>query len=173
MAAAVVRKDHRGRQCRPSKAGKGIDVETELVLFRQHSFHKGACDCPLPACGAAAERRCAALPVDSAAGDQCSELILLLSQLVTQLKALQFSRETVADRSGTEAKPGIQIRGPVLPWIQISPQRSKDQISVLQGYQRRPRAGRRSSGSLSAAGSCRHRWTIGGSGPGWGLSAAG
>ena len=83
--------------------------------------------------------------------DQCAALILLLSQLFTQLKAFQFSGETVADRSGTEAQPGIQFRGPVLSWVQINPQRSKNQISVLQGMQRRPRAGRRSSGSWSAS----------------------
>ena len=82
----------RGRQCRPSEAGKGIDVETELVLFRQHLPQGGGADCPLPARGAAAGRRCAALLVDlqlriSVRVDPAAE------SLVTQLKALQFSRD--------------------------------------------------------------------------------
>ena len=73
--------------------------------------------------------------------NQCAELILLLRQLVTQLEALQFSRETVADRSCTEAKPGIQSLGPILPGIEISSQCSEDQISLLQGIPATPAGG--------------------------------
>ena len=121
------------RKCRSSQAGKGIDVTTELVLFRQHPLHEGTVLTVRfkPAeqqLGIGAQRR-QGIPQLM---DQCAELILLLRQLVTQLKAFQFSGEAVADRSGTEAKPGIQIRGPILSGIQISPQCSEDQITVLQ-----------------------------------------